>query len=153
MSGAETLLDGLRPLGFTEFHATLTRQIRERWPPARACEACQQATGWPVAFIEHPAGEEPSDTGRISRTADSVGVGHDRTVWSPARSPIRASGAAGWRSRTISRTTSTRSTRSLETWAVCRRFAASQDGHGLPHGDRSGHGTFAVVASTIASRS
>ena len=54
---AEALLDELRPLGFTQSYATLTRQIRERGLRP-ACEACRPAKGRPVAIIEHPAGEE-----------------------------------------------------------------------------------------------
>ena len=54
---AETLLDELRPLGFIQSYATLTRQIRERGLRP-ACEACRPAKGRPVAIIEHPAGEE-----------------------------------------------------------------------------------------------
>lgn len=54
---AEVLLDELRPLGFAQSYATLTRQIRLRGLRP-ACEACRPAKGRPVAIIEHPVGEE-----------------------------------------------------------------------------------------------
>lgn len=54
---AEALLDELRPLGFAQSYATLTRQIRVRGLRP-ACEACRPAKGRPVAIIEHPSGEE-----------------------------------------------------------------------------------------------
>ena len=54
---AEVLLDELRPLGFDQSYATLTRQLRMRGLRPH-CEACSAATGRPVAIIEHPAGEE-----------------------------------------------------------------------------------------------
>jgi transposase len=54
---AETLLDELRPLGFTQSYATLTRQIRDRGLRPH-CEACRPAKARPVAIIEHPPGEE-----------------------------------------------------------------------------------------------
>jgi len=54
---AEVLLDELRPLGFTQSYATLTRQIRVRGLRP-ACEACRPAKGRAVAIIDHPAGEE-----------------------------------------------------------------------------------------------
>jgi transposase len=54
---ATTLLDELKPLGFAQSYATLTRQIRvRRLRPA--CEACRPAKDRPVAVIEHPPGEE-----------------------------------------------------------------------------------------------
>lgn len=54
---AEVLLDELRPLGFAQSYATLTRQLRLRGLRPH-CEACSAAKGRPVAIIEHPAGEE-----------------------------------------------------------------------------------------------
>jgi transposase len=54
---AETLLDELRPLGFVQSYATLTRQLRLRELRPH-CEACSAAKGRAVAIIEHPPGEE-----------------------------------------------------------------------------------------------
>ena len=53
----EVLLDELRPLGFDQSYATLTRQLRQRGLRPH-CEACSAAKGRAVAIIEHPAGEE-----------------------------------------------------------------------------------------------
>ncbi|TAM66989.1 MAG: IS21 family transposase [Microbacteriaceae bacterium] len=54
---AATLLDELRPLGFTGSYQTLTRQVRDRGLRP-ACTACAHVTKRPNAIIEHPAGEE-----------------------------------------------------------------------------------------------
>ncbi|MFI8593806.1 Mu transposase domain-containing protein [Microbacterium sp. NPDC078428] len=54
---AQTLLDELRPLGFTGSYPTLTRQIRAR-SLRPACTACSHVTKRPNAVIEHPPGEE-----------------------------------------------------------------------------------------------
>ncbi len=54
---AATLLDELRPLGFTGSYPTLTRQIRDR-KLRPACGACAHVTKRPNAVIEHPPGEE-----------------------------------------------------------------------------------------------
>lgn len=54
---AATLLDELRPLGFTGSYQTLTRQIRARGLRP-ACTACAHVTKRPNAIIEHPPGEE-----------------------------------------------------------------------------------------------
>ena len=54
---AATLLDELRPLGFTGSYPTLTRQIRDRGLRP-ACSACAHVTKRPNAIIEHPPGEE-----------------------------------------------------------------------------------------------
>lgn len=54
---AATLLDELRPLGFTGSYPTLTRQIRDR-RLRPACTACAHVTKRPNAIIEHPPGEE-----------------------------------------------------------------------------------------------
>ena len=53
----EVLLDELRPLGFDQSYATLTRQLRMRGLRPH-CEACSAAKGRAVAIIEHPPGEE-----------------------------------------------------------------------------------------------
>lgn len=54
---AEVLLDELRPLGFDQSYATLTRQMRQRGLRPH-CEACSAAKGRAVAIIEHLPGEE-----------------------------------------------------------------------------------------------
>ncbi|MBG6106654.1 DDE-type integrase/transposase/recombinase [Frigoribacterium sp. CG_9.8] len=54
---AATLLDELRPLGFTGSYPTLTRQVRDRGLRP-ACTACAHVTKRPNAIIEHPPGEE-----------------------------------------------------------------------------------------------
>ena len=54
---AVTLLEELRPLGFTRSYPTLTRQVRDR-KLRPACTACAHVTKRPNAIIEHPAGEE-----------------------------------------------------------------------------------------------
>lgn len=54
---AVTLLDELRPLGFTGSYQTLTRQVRDR-DLRPACTACAHVTERPNAVIEHPPGEE-----------------------------------------------------------------------------------------------
>lgn len=54
---AVTLLDELRPLGFTGSYPTLTRQIRARGLRS-ACIACAHVTKRANAIIEHPPGEE-----------------------------------------------------------------------------------------------
>jgi Transposase and inactivated derivatives len=54
---AATLLDELRPLGFTGSYPTLTRQVRDRGLRP-ACTACAHVTKRPNAVIEHPPGEE-----------------------------------------------------------------------------------------------
>lgn len=54
---AQTLLDELRPLGFTGSYPTLTRQIRAR-SLRPACTACSHVAKRPNAVIEHPPGEE-----------------------------------------------------------------------------------------------
>jgi len=54
---AVTLLDELRPLGFTGPYPTLTRQVRDR-KLRPACTACAHVTKRPNAIIEHPPGEE-----------------------------------------------------------------------------------------------
>lgn len=54
---AVTLLDELRPLGFTGSYPTLTRQVRDRGLRP-ACTACAHVTKRPNAIIEHPPGEE-----------------------------------------------------------------------------------------------
>jgi len=54
---AQTLLDELRPLGYTGSYSTLTRQIRAR-SLRPACVACAHVTKRPNAVIEHPPGEE-----------------------------------------------------------------------------------------------
>jgi transposase len=54
---AATLLDELRPLGFTGSYPTLTRQIRDRGLRP-ACTACAHVTKRPNAIIAHPPGEE-----------------------------------------------------------------------------------------------
>ncbi len=54
---AATLLDELRPLGFTGSYPTLTRQIRDRGLRP-ACTACAQVTKRPNAIIAHPPGAE-----------------------------------------------------------------------------------------------
>lgn len=53
----QTLLDELRPLGFTGSYPTLTRQIRAR-SLRPACLACSHVTKRPNAIIEHPSGKE-----------------------------------------------------------------------------------------------
>src|SRR3954447_20197889 len=53
----EVLLDELRPLGFAQSYATLTRQLRLRQLRPH-CEACTATKGRAVAIIEHPPGEE-----------------------------------------------------------------------------------------------
>lgn len=54
---AATLLDELRPLGFTGSYPTLTRQIRDRGLRP-ACSACAHVTKRPNAVIVHPPGAE-----------------------------------------------------------------------------------------------
>ncbi|PZU28157.1 MAG: IS21 family transposase, partial [Microbacterium sp.] len=54
---AQTLLDELRPLGFTGSYPTLTRQIRTR-SLRPACLACSHVTRRANAVIDHPPGEE-----------------------------------------------------------------------------------------------
>ncbi|MHC5796141.1 IS21 family transposase [Lacisediminihabitans sp. FW035] len=54
---AVTLLDELRPLGFTGSYPTLTRQVRDRGLRP-TCTACAHVTKRPNAIIEHPPGEE-----------------------------------------------------------------------------------------------
>jgi len=54
---AATLLDELRPLGFTGSYPTLTRQVRDRGLRP-ICTACAHVTKRPNAIIEHPPGEE-----------------------------------------------------------------------------------------------
>jgi len=54
---AVTLLDELKPLGFTGSYPTLTRQVRDR-KLRPACTACAHVTKRPNAIIVHPAGEE-----------------------------------------------------------------------------------------------
>lgn len=54
---AATMLDELRPLGFTGSYQTLTRQVRDRGLRP-ACTACAHVTKRPNAIIEHPPGEE-----------------------------------------------------------------------------------------------
>jgi len=54
---AVTLLDELRPLGFTGSYPTLTRQVRDR-KLRPACTASARVTKRPNAIIEHPPGEE-----------------------------------------------------------------------------------------------
>ena len=54
---AVTLLDELRPLGYTGSYPTLTRQIRTRGLRP-ACTACAHVTRRANAVIAHPPGEE-----------------------------------------------------------------------------------------------
>jgi transposase len=54
---ASTLLDELRPLGFTGSYQSLTAAIR-RLGLRPACQACHAARGRDVAIIEHPPGAE-----------------------------------------------------------------------------------------------
>ena len=54
---AATLLDELRPLGFTGSYPTLTRQVRDRGLRP-VCTACAHVTKRPNAIIEHPPGAE-----------------------------------------------------------------------------------------------
>jgi hypothetical protein len=54
---AATLLDELRPLGFTGSYQTLTRQVGARGLRP-ACTACAHVTKRPNTIIEHPPVEE-----------------------------------------------------------------------------------------------
>ncbi len=54
---AATLLEELRPLGFTGSYLTLTRHLRDR-KLRPACTACAHVTKRPNAIIVHPPGEE-----------------------------------------------------------------------------------------------
>jgi len=52
-----TILEELRPLGFTSSYPTLTRQVRDR-KLRPACTGCMHLTKRPNAIIEHPPGKE-----------------------------------------------------------------------------------------------
>jgi transposase len=100
---ARTLFDELEELGFGLSYQSLTRNIRDRGLRP-VCAACRSATERPNAIIPHEPGDETQWDWLDCRIHPRRGGGAAPRICWLGRWRIRASGAAGWSQRPISRT-------------------------------------------------